>query len=588
MKRISLLLLVCLLPGARAYGDIACTGSDDTATLSGALNTACNAGGGEVVLPPATCVVSPNPTPLFLCSNLTIRGAGAKSVLKVKDGAGSYASIFAAPAQVLISNVVIKDFRIDQNPAGNSVQPGNETLHVINLAVIGGGASGVSRITVSGMFFDPIHAVHAIHAENRTDLWATITKNYFNFQRSPGTTQYNNAAIYLEGSQQVVTSNTFVSTPPSGSSISYANSAIETHGGRSTISNNTTNTYATLVNVVPTSAAFTTILNPNDVAIANNSVTCAQIGISLWPLPLASTPAPAGTISNVSITGNTINVCNMTRRTAGSYLGSKYFAGIRVAYEPPNVRNVDGLVVSDNVIAMESDTNYGLAEDEAVSTGGIVLSATGSLSNVVVSGNVVKNSPMSGIRVGLIAGTPTVNGTVQVARVVDNTIVDAGNNAGAASQAIYQHAIGVFGNATEVDVARNMIYDTTNPNTGLVNGLYSLHVKQASSPSTTTIRTSQNTVRVNSTDPTVQLRSAFPSPNAGIVDATNANNVLVSSILGSAGLSLAVDFISFTRYITTISGSSSSQLTLSVPAPSGDTSNPPSYVQMERRAIGDV
>ena len=126
------------------------------------------------------------------------------------------------------------------------------------------------------------------------------------------------------------------------------------------------------------------------------------------------------------------------------------------------------------------------------------------------------------------------------------------------------------------------------PNTGLVNGLYSLYVKQASSPSTTTIRTSQNTVRVNSTDPTVQLRSAFPSPNAGIVDATNANNVLVSSILGSAGLSLAVDFISFTRYITTISGSSSSQLTLSVPAPSGDTSNPPSYVQMERRAIGDV
>jgi len=334
--------------------------------------------------------------------------------------------------------------------------------------------------------------------------------------------------------------------------------------------------------VVPTSAAFTTILNPNDVTVANNSVTCAQIGISLWPLPLASTPAPAGTISNVSITGNTINVCNMTRRTVGSYLGSKYFAGIRIAYEPPNVRNVDALAVSDNVITMESDTNYSLAEDEAVSTGGIVLSATGSLTNVVVSGNIVKNSPMSGIRVGLIAGSPLINGTVQLARVVDNTIVDAGNNGGAASQAIYQHAVGVFGNVTEVDVARNMIYDTTNPNTGLVNGLYSLYVKQASSPSTTTIRTSQNTVRVNSSDPTVQLRSSFPAPNAGIVDATNANNVLVSSIPGGTGgttPSLNVDFISFTRYIATITGNSTSQLTLNVPSPPGDTSNPPSYVQ---------
>jgi len=223
-----------------------------------------------------------------------------------------------------------------------------------------------------------------------------------------------------------------------------------------------------------------------------------------------------------------------------------------------------------------------LAEDEAVSTGGIVLSASGSLTNVVVSGNIVKNSPMSGIRVGLIAGSPLINGTVQLARVVDNTIVDAGNNGGAASQAIYQHAVGVFGNVTEVDVARNMIYDTTNPNTGLVNGLYSLYVKQASSPSTTTIRTSQNTVRVNSSDPTVQLRSSFPAPNAGIVDATNANNVLVSSIPGGTGgttPSLNVDFISFTRYIATITGNSTSQLTLNVPSPPGDTSNPPSYVQ---------
>jgi hypothetical protein len=126
----------------------------------------------------------------------------------------------------------------------------------------------------------------------------------------------------------------------------------------------------------------------------------------------------------------------------------------------------------------------------------------------------------------------------------------------------------------EIDIARNMIYDTLNTPGSAINGLYSLYVQQAFAPSSTTIRTSQNTVRVASADPNLQLQSSFPTPNAGIVDATNANNVIVlTPILGgqpNQATALNVDFTSFTRYIVPIQGSASPS-TIKVMSPTGDT-----------------
>jgi len=429
------------------------------------------------------------------------------------------------------------------------------------------------------MFFDPMVGAHGIHLESNSDLFATITNNYFNFQIPAGATQYNNTAIYLDGSQQIVTGNTFFSSPAGGggSLSSYANNAIQTLGGRSTISNNTSNNYATLVTVSPSAqSAF----SPNNIVVGNNSITCAQVGISLWPTVTTTSP-PSGMVSNVSITGNTIHVCNAARRSANAYFGSYFiFAGVRMAYDPAyasNTRSVDGLVVSDNVIAMDTPDIYSIQENDAISTGGIVLVAAttgGSLTNATVSGNVVKSSLLSGIRVGALTQATGPIGTAKQVRVVDNTIVDAGSNSGAGTTGLtsyYRHAIGLFGNVAEIDIARNMIYDTLNG--AAPNGLYSLYVKQASAPSTTTIRTSQNTVRVASTDPNVQLQSSFPPPNnVGIVDATNANNVALIPITGLGQgnpQSLNVDFTSFTRYIVTISGTSSPS-TINVLPPTSD------------------
>jgi hypothetical protein len=210
-----------------------------------------------------------------------------------------------------------------------------------------------------------------------------------------------------------------------------------------------------------------------------------------------------------------------------------------MAYDPNSIRSVDGLVISDNVIAMDSDA-YSVAENDVISTGGIVLvgsGAGGALTNATLSGNVVKSSPLSGIRVGYVNVAGGTVGTAKQVRLVDNTIVDAGNNgtAGTTGQtSYYRHAIGLFGNVAEIDIARNMIYDTLNPGGTAINGLYSLYLKQGlPAPTTTTIRTSQNTVRTNSS--TLALQSAFLTPN-GIVNATSANNVQVSEIGSGAAV----------------------------------------------------
>jgi hypothetical protein len=570
MKRISFLLRVSLLQAVNAYGAIVCSGSEvaDTNAIADALGTACGSGGGgEVVIPPGTCLVNPNLRSLILCSNLTIRGTGRASVIKISATTGPYSTIFGALAQV--SNVVIKDFRVDQNPSGNQVQPGNESqaLHVINLPAVSG-VPGVKGIAVSGMFFDPINAAHAIHAESTDDLWATITNNYFNFQRSPNASQYSNAAVYLEGSQQVVTGNTFLAAL-----IQSAGTAVETHGGRSTISNNTTNYYASLGKVVPTSALITTALSPNDIVVSNNSVTCAQNAILLAGV--------AGrTIQNVSITGNTIHVCNNDR---WAQTNPTIFAGIRYDWTTPG--DVDSLVVSNNVVAMQPQTSGSYSTGSVQHNGGIVLYTQGNLANVLVTGNIVTNSPISGIRVG---SSSTVPIPVQRVRVTENIVVDAGNDGlitSANADFVYRHAIGLWGYAKEVDVMRNMIYDTRNDTAFPLGtfGYYALYLNQTSNPASTNIRTSQNTVRINAPGVPGQpaLLPTFEAPNAGLVDATNANDVLISSIpVFASGATLNVDFMSFTRYITTITGNSGSQLTLTVPSPAVDSGgNPPSYLQ---------
>ena len=162
---------------------------------------------------------------------------------------------------------------------------------------------------------------------------------------------------------------------------------------------------------------------------------------------------------------------------------------------------------------------------------------------------------------------PRSDHTVQHLRIVDNIIVDAGNNpipGGPSGKDYVRHAIGVVDLVNDVEVMDNMIYDT---GSSAPFGKYALYL-QPYSPSTN-VRTARNTVRLNSANG--QLLS--PQSSIGQMDSTAGGGVHVSSVVGGSPLappSFNVDFTSFPRYVTTITspaGSGSSPLTIKVSAP---------------------
>ncbi len=120
---------------------------------------------------------------------------------------------------------------------------------------------------------------------------------------------------------------------------------------------------------------------------------------------------------------------------------------------------------------------------------------------------------------------------------------------------------------------RNMIYDTGSPT---AKGWFSLYLNPATSSAN--IRNSQNSVRgASGSSPVLH---AFQVPILGIVDATSANDVQVN--LNFTGGTDAIprylnpDFMSFTRYITEITGggpNAPATVVVATPQPPMDTTS---------------
>ncbi len=205
VKRIFFLLLLLSARVYDAYGcttdcmgnslDIfanchaACNGTtDDTDAINCALDAVGGLpGGGEVIIPPKTCIINPsNSKWLNLYSNVTIRGSGPSSVLQVGSTAGTYNSIFTYPAclpnvtPTPLSNVTFKNFRIRQetNTTHNISNACNGTCSEIVIFAPGycPNDPGTPRhiptavITVSGMYFDKMYPFDEHRRDERGEL----------------------------------------------------------------------------------------------------------------------------------------------------------------------------------------------------------------------------------------------------------------------------------------------------------------------------------------------------------------------------------------------------------------------------------
>lgn len=424
------------------YGATGDGATDDTAAIQAALDAAHAAGGGVVYFPPGTYIIAPTTTArLVLYDDLSIEGDGEASVLKVKDDAGDYATIFGAvDDSTALNNVRLRNLKIDQNATGNTtcaITTASTKAQNVLRVYLG------ANIQVDGVSFDPCTGVNTIVANGSTVRQVSVRGCYFRFLRGTSAAAYDNSAVYIHGNEWVVAECRF----RSGAAVSEARTAIEVHGCIGAVSDNSIRDYRNGIYLVSQSSTDT-LLDAHSVSCVGNVLYDVNAGIVLWALT-------GVTYRGVDVAGNVVYVNDADHAQATHY-------GIAFCRDTGGLvnGNFDAVNISDNVVVFQSEeTNRYSGGD----TGGLILYCQGSISNVVVANNTIKNAAAQGFR--LHSSTGTASGVV----VKDNTFMDAGNN----SLATVRAAVVVAGTVTSSSFDGNTIIDTGSP---ALNGSYSWNI----------------------------------------------------------------------------------------------------------------
>ncbi|WNQ08996.1 glycosyl hydrolase family 28-related protein [Paenibacillus aurantius] len=416
--------------------------TDDMQAIQKTIDTVSALGGGTVLLPRGTYIVSPSGTArIYLRNNVTISGEGSGSVIKVKDNAGDYGMVFGGLSSSPVSNVTITNLRIDQNPQNNltcNISSSRTDSYYWQFAIA---LYNYENITIDNVRFDPNCGVNAITLNKITARNATITNCYFNFIMAKGDGQYDNSAIYINGRNHVVSNNIIVSAIGQKS-----RGGIETHCGSSVVSNNVVTGYYTGVNLQSseTSGEY------SDMTVTNNSISNANQGIQLGPrLQYA--------IKNVTISGNTISLINSVHQR---YLTT----GISSAGGVAENGMFENITITGNTIEFEEEFT---ARPTFTEQGyGIGFLKESELRNIVISNNVIKNAPITGIRIGHSQKKNTAYNIV----IQGNLIVNAGHYP--ANSELYRAGILLRSTVNGAKITGNLIADTYDA----VKGMFSIRV----------------------------------------------------------------------------------------------------------------
>jgi parallel beta-helix repeat protein len=415
--------------------------TDDTRAIRAALDAAGTAGG-TVLIPAGTYLIDPATTPLVVASNVAVVGEGPGSVLRVKDAAGNYESVFqAATFDAYVERVRFRDFRVDQNPAGNGaadIQPlAGQWQHVVALY-------NFADVAIDRVQFDPYCGVNAVTLNGVGCRLARVSHSYFRFVQGASTTpDYDNSAIYLECAKHLVDGCLFESTPEQA-----AFGAIETHNGQSTIVGNVSDGFRTGVHVVvawnPADTRTT-----NDITVSGNTFSRCNNGISLW--------SDSGFVLRaVTIASNTVSLAQATfNASQASGIAMVVGSGLEGAIEDVAIigntiffeaEPADGRATTADGVPVDPSANYGIG-----------LAPAGDVANVLVADNVVTLAPVR----GLLVGNAHSQNTSRNVRIVNNLFVDAGQNIAVVEG--YRAAIALEAALEDVVVEHNSIIDRGDP-----------------------------------------------------------------------------------------------------------------------------
>lgn len=426
------------------YGALGDGSTDDTEEIQAAITAANAAGGGLVWFPRGTYIVAPTTTVrLILYSNLTLAGEGDSSIIKIKNNNGNFATMFGpATDATSLTNVVLRDLKIDQNPSGNTtsnVNTGDSTITANVLRVYVGTDIRVERVR-----FDPYCGINAVTFNGTTVQRVSVKDSYFRFVRCTGAAGYDNSALYFDAFDHEATGNTFEALV-----AQTAFGAIETHTGPSVIANNRIDGYQHGINVVTESSGTTA---SNDLNVSGNTIANAILGIRLW-----STTGKV--MRNVLIAANVISIAQVTHSNTSRN------AGIEMVYSDTLTGDYENISITGNVIQHE-DEGAGRAYSSEFTTAGILAYPYAGINGLSITGNIIKRAPATGIKVGSGSGG---GDTVKNVKVTGNTIVDFGQNATLTNS--FQSAFFFAGPITDMVVEGNIIKDDYGTRRG-INDIY--------------------------------------------------------------------------------------------------------------------
>jgi hypothetical protein len=417
----------------KQYGAAGDGATDDTAAIQAAID-AVPASGGTVMFPAGTYIVAPKKTVgIVIKSNLRLAGAGAASILKIKDHLGDWQRLLS-PRDLAgtIENFTVEDLAFDSNIANNPDSLINEKKQQTYQTFVH--ITAGRNLTVRRCRFAPYSGVWAVSFVGQTIDTCAVTDCYFRFAMRDGNPDYDNSAVYIEGTHSVFSGNTFESVPVPNRG---ARACMEAHGGPAAVFNNTATGYQTLLNIV---GSYYPGGSPGDVTCHDNTCTDALVGIMLWP-------TVPNNLKNVTITNNTITL-------AQTKYGAVDTAGITILFSTEAKGLAGNITITKNTIRFE-DEGAGRGGDFYYNSAGIGLHNLGGVSGVVIDENSIERAPSAGIAIGLAEPGKR---SFDAVSVTNNTITNPGQNLGFPTA--FRAGMLINSTASNVAISGNTIRDT--------------------------------------------------------------------------------------------------------------------------------
>lgn len=214
--------------------------NDDRAAIQKTIDAVHAAGGGTVVIPAGTFLLStvPDASPiqviaLEIYSNITLKGTGAGSILKLKDNNGNYDALLGTnPSWDIVDNFKMADLTIDANGPNNLVSS-EEVLKKngsrSSLRIYKG-----KNIKVENCTFTNLKGVWALVFNGYVEHVKVHNNTFKNI--GDATVDWDHSTIYTNGDDFTITNNQIISLH--GAGTLGARTAIEIHGSNQVVSHN--------------------------------------------------------------------------------------------------------------------------------------------------------------------------------------------------------------------------------------------------------------------------------------------------------------------------------------------------------------